>query len=100
MTAQDRSFVVVIWPPIPKVASLSHSRGLMSTLTCKTHMFCIILLFRSFFFFLKIFKNTCNLQQIRLTGLSRAAEMLTCAQTSLFTTFQAPFFQGGGFGDA
>ena len=72
----------------------------MSILDSKTHMFCSISFFRSFFFFLILLQNHCNLQRIHTFGASRAGETLTCETTSLFTMCQAPFFQGGGPGEA
>ena len=72
----------------------------MSILYNKTHMFCSISLFRSFFFFLILLQSHCNLQHIHTFGASRVGETLTCKKTALFTMFQAPFFQGCGFEEA
>ena len=58
-------------------------------------MFCSISLFSTFFFIMIFFQNHSKLQQIYTFGASRADEMLTCAQTSLFTMVQGYFFQGG-----
>ena len=99
MSRQGGPFVVVIWPPIPKVASLSHSRGLMSTLTCKTHMFCKILLFRSFFFFLILLQNCCKLQQI-LYGrcVSSRWNARLCANHINLYGSRHPFFKEAALG--
>ena len=72
----------------------------MSILDSKTHMFCSISRCRSLFVFLIVLQNHCNLQHIHTFGASRVGETLTCKKTALFTMFQAPFFQGGGFGEA
>ena len=64
-------------------------------LNSKTHMFCSIPLFPTFFFIMIFFQNQCNLQQIYTFGRSRYSVVLTLTKTSLFTYDQAPFFQGG-----
>ncbi len=69
-------------------------------LTGKTHMFCSISLFRSFFFFLILLQNQRNLQRIHTFGASRVGETLTCAKTTVFAMVQAPFYHGGRFGEA
>ena len=70
------------------------------TLNSKTHMFCSIALFSTFFFIMIFFQKHSKLQQIYTFGASRADEMLTCAQTSLFSMVQGHFFQGGRSGEA
>jgi len=100
MRAQGWPVVVVIWWPIIFVSTLSCNLLTFGILTGKTHMFYSISLFRSFFVLLIFLKKCCNLQQIHTFGASRAGETLTCKTTPLFTMCQAPFFQGGGPGEA
>ena len=81
-------------------STLSANLLTLATLTEKTYGFCIISFFRSWFFFLILFKKPYFLQQIQTFGVSRAGETLTCAKMLLFTIFQALLFQGGAPGEA
>ena len=72
--------------------------------TEKTHGICLISLFDSFFlfFFLLnfVYKNLIIYIKSLMARPSRAGDTLACAQTPLTPWFQAPVFQGGGFGEA
>ena len=64
----------------------------LGILTEKTYAFCIISLFRSFFFNLILLKKPYYLHQIRLTGLSRAGETLTCKKNLIIYIVPGTFF--------
>ena len=103
-TAQGGSSVVVILLPLLFFSTLSAFWLTLGILTEKTYGFCIISLFDSFFFFFSVldfvYKNLIIYIKSLMASQSRVGDTLACAQTPLTPWFQAPFFQGGDFGEA
>ena len=100
MGPQVESFVVVIWLPILFFQQSHAICSLFASWLVKHICFVRFHFFALFLFFLILLQNHCNLQRIHTFGASRVGETLTCANTTVFTMVQAPFFQGGGFGEA